>query len=116
MFHHMDTILCLSPHLTDNDFSLLIDAWDNKFKEFMLHSEVHCSKYMTGHIEWSPEIGIWLNQRWLLHQVRLWMLGTGTTVPQNMFWSCYRMHDPDPWTATYGAICACVCVCVSDLQ
>jgi hypothetical protein len=81
MFHHMDTILCLSPHLKDNDFSLLIDAWDNKFKELMLHLEVHCSKYMMGHIEWSPKIGIWLNQRWLLHQVRLWMLGTGTTDP-----------------------------------
>ncbi len=71
MFHCMDTILRLSPHLTDDDFSLLMDAWDKEFKEFMLHLEVHCSKYMMGHIEWSPEIGIWLNQRWLLHQVRL---------------------------------------------
>jgi hypothetical protein len=66
MFHRMDTILCLSPHLTDDNFSILMDAWDNEFKEFMLHLEVHCSKYMMGHIEWSPKIGIWLNQRWLL--------------------------------------------------
>jgi hypothetical protein len=34
------------------------------------------------------------------------MLGTGTPDPGNMFWSCYRMHVPDPQTATYGAICA----------
>jgi hypothetical protein len=69
-----------------------------------------------GHIEWSPEIGIWLSQRWILHWVRLWMLGTGTHDPGNMFRSCYRMHVPDPRTSTYGAIYAQILVTEQEIQ
>jgi hypothetical protein len=61
MSHCMDVIFRLASHLTEEDFLLLMDAWDNKFKEYMLHSENHCSKFMMGHIEWSPVIDIWLN-------------------------------------------------------
>jgi hypothetical protein len=61
MFHGMDMIFRLTTHLTEEDFLLLMDAWDNEFKEYMLHSENHCSKFMMGHFEWSPAIGIWLN-------------------------------------------------------
>jgi hypothetical protein len=85
---------------------MLMNAWDIKFKEYRLHSEDHVSKYMMGHIEWSLAIGIWLDQRWLLHWVRLWMLGSGTPDPRNMFRECLRLHLPDPRTSTFGSIIA----------
>jgi hypothetical protein len=62
MFHCMDVIFRLTTHLTEEDFLQLMDTWDKEFKEYMLHSENHCSKFMMGHIEWNPVIGIWLNR------------------------------------------------------
>ncbi len=110
MFHCMDMVFSLTAHLIVEDFLLLMYAWANKFKEYMIHSENQCSKLMMGHIEWCPAIGTWLNRRWLLHRNRLWMLGTGCPDPQNMFWECYRLHLPDPPFSTLGAICAQIMV------
>ncbi len=69
MFHRMDKILRLTDHLTEDDFVMLMDAWDDEFTQFMLHLENKISKYMMGHIKWSPTIGIWLSRWWLLHRV-----------------------------------------------
>jgi hypothetical protein len=62
-------ILRLTNHLTEDHFVMLMDAWDDKFRQFMLHLENKISKYMMGCIEWSPTIGIWLSRHWLLHRV-----------------------------------------------
>jgi hypothetical protein len=67
LFHQMDVIYCLTDSLKSNNFALLMDAWDNEFMQLMLHSETECSKFMMGYIKWSPTIGVWLSQRWLLH-------------------------------------------------
>ena len=61
MFHRMDEILRLTDYLEKDDFTLLMNSLDIKFMEFMLHSENEVSKFMMGHIEWSPTIGIWLS-------------------------------------------------------
>jgi hypothetical protein len=111
----MDVIFRLISHLTEEDFLLLMDAWDNEFKEYMLQSENHCSKFMMGHIEWSPVIGIWLNRRWLLHSVCLWMIGTGCPDTRNMFRECYRLHLPDPRTSTHGAVCTQIMVTEQEI-
>jgi hypothetical protein len=57
----MDEILRLTDYLEKDDFTLLMNSLDIKFMEFMLHSENEVSKFMMGHIEWSPTIGIWLS-------------------------------------------------------
>ncbi len=59
----MDNILRFTDYLLEEDFVLLMDARDNKFHQYMLHSEIVCNKFMMGHIEWSPTIGIWLSRR-----------------------------------------------------
>ncbi len=92
-----------------------MDAWDNEFKEFMLHTENHYRKYMIGNNEWSPAIGIWLKRHWFLHCVCLWMIGTGSPDTRNMFCECYRMHIPDPRTSPYGAICAQIMVTEEEI-
>ncbi len=38
------------------------------------------------------------------------------TISTNMFRSCYRMHTPDPQTATYGAICTQILVTKQEIQ
>ncbi len=63
MFKRMDNILCLTDYLSEEDFVLLMDVWDDKFHQYMLHSEIVCNIFMMGHIEWSPTIGIWLSHR-----------------------------------------------------
>jgi hypothetical protein len=95
MFDCMDEIL----HL------IIINALDTKFMQLMLHSENEVSKFMMGHIEWSPTIGIWLSRRWLLKRVQQWMQGTGTPDPRNMFRDCHCMHIPDPREVSYDTIC-----------
>jgi len=62
MFQRMDIILRLTTHLTEDNFALLMNTWDDEFKEYMLHSENLCNKYMMGHIELTPTIGVWLNR------------------------------------------------------
>jgi hypothetical protein len=73
--------------------------------QLMLHSENEVSKFMMGHIEWSPTIGIWLSRRWLLKRVQQWMQGNGTPDPRNLIRDCYRLNIPDPWTVSYDTIC-----------
>jgi hypothetical protein len=62
MFQRMDTIYRLTDYLSTEDFSLLINPWDDEQMQYMLHSEVHVRKFMMGHIEWSPTTGIWLGR------------------------------------------------------
>ena len=54
MFHRMDEILRLSDFLDEHDFISLMTTLDIEFTELMLHSENEVSKFMMGHIEWSP--------------------------------------------------------------
>jgi hypothetical protein len=95
---------------------MLMDAWDNKFRQFMLHLENKISKYMMGHIKWSPTIGICVSHWWLLHRVRLWMHGQGAPDPRNMFHDCYKMNLSDPCTLTYGLICAQIMVADNEIR
>jgi hypothetical protein len=111
----MDDILRLCNYVNDKDFLLLMNGLDDEMKEYMLHAETHCSKFMMGHIEQSLVIGMWLSRRWILHRVRLWMLGCESPDPQNMFRYCFCMCIPDPRTATYGEICTQIIICGTKL-
>jgi hypothetical protein len=71
MFHCMDLVIRHTKFLTTDDFTQLIDSWDGELMQFMLHLESFCSKFMMGHIKWSPTVGLWLSRRWLLHRVCL---------------------------------------------
>jgi hypothetical protein len=116
MFQQMDTIHPLTDYLTMEDFSLLMNSWDDELMQYMLHSEVHVSKFMMGHIEWSPTIGIWLGRRWLLHRVRCWMLGQSSPDPHNMIRDCLKLNISDPQTSTYGTICTQIMVCNLEVK
>ncbi len=106
MFGRMDELFRLTDYLETDDFGLIMNALDTEFMQLMLHSENEVNKFMMGHIEWSPTIGIWLSRRWLLKRVQQWMQGIGTPDPRNMFRECYRMNIPDPRKVSYETICA----------
>ncbi len=74
------------------------------------HLESPCKKFILGHIEWSPSVGLWLSRQWLLHRVSLWMIGDCVPDPRNRFRDCLKLGLPDPWTSTYGTICAHILV------
>ncbi len=42
----------------DEDFLLLMNGLDDEMKEYMLHAETYCSKFMMENIKWSPTIGL----------------------------------------------------------
>jgi hypothetical protein len=82
----------------------------------MLHSENEVSKFMMGHVEWSPTIGIWLSRRWLLKRVQQWIEGFGPPDPRNMFRDCHRINIPDPRTSSYEMICIQIIVTNSEIS
>jgi hypothetical protein len=62
MFHRMDRIIRHTEFLTKDNFTQLIDSWDGELTQFMLHLEPFCSKFMMGHVKWSPTVGLWLSR------------------------------------------------------
>jgi hypothetical protein len=102
IFHRMNTVIRHTKFLTKDDLTQLIDSWDGKLMQFMLHSKFFCSKFTMGHIKWSPTVGLWLSRQWLLHRVLLWMIGDDLPDPRNMIRDCLKLNLPDPWTLTYG--------------
>ncbi len=116
MFHRMDDILRLTDQLTEEDFVMLMDSWEDKFKQYMLHLENKISKFMMGHIEWSPTTGIWLSHRWPLQRVCLWMQGQQIPDPRNTFWDCHKMNLPNPCTSMYGLICTQIMVTDNEIR
>jgi hypothetical protein len=106
MFNCIDLLIHHTHFLAKDDFIQFIDSWDSELTQFMIHSESHCSKFMMGHIEWSPAVGLWLNRWWLLHRVCLWMIGVGVPDPRKMIRDCLKLNLPNPQTSTHGTICA----------
>ena len=115
MFHRMDEILRHTDFLDEHDFTFLVSTLDTEFTELMLHSENEVSKFMMGHIEWSPKIGIWLSRRWLLKRVQQWMQGSGPPDPRNMFRECHRLNIPDPRTSSHDTICIQIMIANAEL-
>ncbi len=58
IFNRMDLLIRHTNFLAKDDFIQLIDSWDSELTQFMIHLESHCSKFMMGHIEWSPTVGL----------------------------------------------------------
>jgi hypothetical protein len=65
-----------------------MNNWDRELVQFMLHLEVKYNKFKTYHIEWSPEVGLWLSWQWLLARVKVFVIGLGSPNPQNLIRDC----------------------------
>ncbi len=69
MYERIYFIYSHMEYLSDPDFAFLINNWDTELTQYKLHSESNCTNYKSCDIKWSPEVGFWLAQRWLLEQV-----------------------------------------------
>jgi hypothetical protein len=73
-----------------------MNNWDSELIQFKLHLETACTKFKMCHIEWSPEVGFWLSQRWLLARVSMFVMELGPPDPHNLIRDCFRAHLCDP--------------------
>jgi hypothetical protein len=79
-------------YISKEDFAYLMNNWDSELTQYKLHLELNCTKFKSCDIEWSPEIGFWLSQRWLLARVQKFVLGQGPPDPCNLIRNCLRSH------------------------
>jgi hypothetical protein len=91
-------------YLSDKDFAYLMNNWDSELTQYKLHSESNCTKFKSCDIEWSPEIGFWLSQWWLLARVQRFVLGQGPPDPCNMIRDCLRSHLFDPRLISHSKV------------
>jgi hypothetical protein len=90
--------------LSDKDFAYLMNNWDSELAQYKLHSESSCTIFKSCNIEWSPEIGFWLSQRWLLVRVRRFILGQGPPDPCILIQDCLLSHLFDPRLISHSKV------------
>jgi len=62
-------------NLTVAEFQLCFNRWDEEFTELMKGVENQCRKFKQNHIEFSPEVNVWLTWRWTLGMVKRFLHG-----------------------------------------
>ena len=62
VFEKLEHLQQNKEHFSPAIFQLRFNKWDVEVTEMILASEKKCNKFMDGSIEWSPEIGIWINR------------------------------------------------------
>ena len=89
--------------LSNADFLLLINKWDDELTNHMKYAENKCNTYKHCHIEWSPEVGVWLQRWWLLARVLQFMKGE-IPGPQNLIRDCNKHNLEDPRLITLAQL------------
>ena len=89
--------------LSNADFLLLINKSDDEFTNLMKCAENKCNTYKHCHIEWSPDVGVWLQRRWLLARVLQFMKGE-IPDPQNLIRDCKKHNLEDPRLITLAQL------------
>ena len=95
MFRKLWQLRRESASLTDSQWLLRMNKWDQELEQFMKSAEANCRRYKQNHIEWSPEVGSWLRRRWLLARVRKFKDGK-IRDPRNLFRDCKKHGIKDP--------------------
>ncbi len=86
------------------DFMFMMNNWDKELVQFKLHSKLNCTKFKSCHIKWSPEVGFWLAQHWLLACVKMYVAGLGTPDTRNLIRDCVRSHIFDPRSVSHSDV------------
>ena len=91
MYRRITAIYKNADYLSNSDFLLLMNKWDDELTDHMTSAEKKCNVFKHCHIEWSPEVGIWLQRRWLLGRVLLFVKGR-VPDPRNLIRDC-KTHN-----------------------
>jgi hypothetical protein len=90
--------------LSIKDFTYLMNNWDSELTQYKFHLESSCTIFKSCDIEWSPEIGLWLSQWWLLARVQKFVLGQGPPDPRNLIQDCLRSHLFNPRLISHSKV------------
>ena len=75
VFQRIDQLIKLSSVMSPAEFQLKLNRWDDELTDYMQSSENNCHKFKQNHIEWSPEVGVWIRRRSLLNECLGFKLG-----------------------------------------
>ena len=95
MFLRIDQLTKLSYVMSLAEFQLKLNKWDDELTDYMRSSENNCHKFKQNHIEWSPEVGVWIRRRILLNEWLGFKLGKGKG-SSNKFRKCKATELGDP--------------------
>ncbi len=88
----------------DEEVLFMMNNWDKELVQFKLHSKANCTKFKTCNIKWSPMVGFWLAQHWLLVGFTMYLAGTGTPDLCNLIRDCMRSHLFDPRSVSHSDV------------
>ena len=68
---------------------LRLNEWDDELTDLMKDAEDQCRKFKQNHIEFSPEVDVWLTRRCMLGSVKKFLNGE-VAYPRNLYEGCER--------------------------
>ena len=92
-----------------------MNKWDDELTDIMRHSENNCHKFKQNHIEWSPEVGLWICRRRLLNECLRYKLGRGKR-SSNMFRRCKASEIADPRRMTLDDLRVEMFICGKKIE
>ena len=87
MFKKIDDLTKLSKDMPVSKFQVKINCWDEEMTDYMQAAENKCCKFKHTHIEWSPEVGVWIRRCQLLKRVGKYIDGR-VLDPRNLIRAC----------------------------
>ena len=63
MYQQITSLYKHAECLSNADFLLLINKWGDELTDLMKCAENKCNTYKHCHIEWSPDVGVWLQRQ-----------------------------------------------------
>ena len=112
--HKMDERLQRIGYLTDEQYTLEHNQWDNELGDYMRSAERHCSHYKDGSIEFSPTVGQWLRKRSILKWIIRWQDGKVPDV-RNLLRAAKRMHIENPLELQKDEVEARLVSCINEI-
>ena len=91
MFKKIDDLTKLSKDMTVSEFQVKINRWDDEMTDYMRAAENKCRKFKHTHIEWSPDVGVWIRRRRLLERVGKYIDGR-VPDPRNLTRACKKQR------------------------
>jgi hypothetical protein len=104
MYQRIYSIYSNLDSFSNDNFLHIMNNWDSEIVQFKLHSETNCTKFKSCHIERSPKVGFWLSRRWLLAQVKVYVMGLAPPHPHNLIRVCLRSHLFDPRSVSHSDV------------
>ena len=88
--------------LTEAEFQLHMNKYDNELAEYMKAWKSECHKFKHNQVDYNPEMALWWKRVWLIKRVRRYLMGK-VQHPCNLICDC-RKIDMYPQQMTMQAL------------